>query len=188
MLLCVQSEYDRTLKKTIYTCNGIMPTLRTHQSIVNAANQCELQGVKAVNGVTGRSALLRLECMNFDLIKDSLLDPMHIVSGIGGRHLLKLLKGMRTKIRGGATEERELESEDEMGSGEEITPEAELVEQSKRWKRTNREMELADKLYSEMRLPDQLAPRSTLPFQHTGNFYSAHVLLQPCYSPVTALL
>ena len=74
-----------------------------------------------------------------------------------------------------------------MGSGEEITPEAELVEQSKRWKRTNREMELADKLYSEMRLPDQLAPRSTLPFQHTGNFYSAHILLQPCYSPVTAL-
>lgn len=148
-----------------------MPPLRTHESVVADADKCVETGEK-VNGVTGRSPFIRLNelykykkngrwVMGFDIIRDTLVDPMHICSGIGCRHLLKLLKGLRTKQN---VEGKEVDVDDD----EEVNG---LADQLNRWKRSKKQLELADELFAQMNL-GELASKTTLPFQHTGDINS----------------
>lgn len=81
--------------------NGERPFPRTHEGILKHAHrgqqQLELGAAKIdtelTKGVTGRSPLFDLPY--FDLSLHTLLDSMHIVSGVVGRHLVPMLVGGR---------------------------------------------------------------------------------------------
>jgi hypothetical protein len=84
---------------------GRPPSLRTHDSIVQ-------DGSTRTRGVTSVSPLAQLPY--FDIATMTLLDMMHINSGVIGRHLVPALCGGRLKSAGKAEAERH-RKEDALG-------------------------------------------------------------------------
>lgn len=79
-----------------------LPPLRTHQTMRADASRAEdyINKKKPIDsdlthGVKGTSVLLELSY--FDVTRDTLLDMMHLTSGVTGRHLVKLIIGERLK-------------------------------------------------------------------------------------------
>jgi cobalamin biosynthesis Mg chelatase CobN len=81
-----------------------------HMEHVDIAEEADGGAVDTAqsHGVIGRSALLRLPY--FDIIKHSLLDMMHLTSGVVGRHLVPMTQGKRVG-QALATEDRRAAAE-----------------------------------------------------------------------------
>ncbi len=155
-----------------------MPPLRTHEAVAAAAAEFERRRGETTNGrppygVFGTSALLRLfELYGFDIILDTLLDMMHIGSGIVQRHILPSLKGAKVEKSGNKRKrnpkDEKIDSSDEDGSEEEVTPSTELAEKRNDWKVSNALIESAEKLNTKLNVPPGLAPPERKPFTNTG--------------------
>ena len=72
--------------------DGTQPELRTAASMERDAAKVDRTG-SPWRGVTGTSPLFRLPY--FDVVRDTLLDMMHIAGGVVGRHLVGMLTGAR---------------------------------------------------------------------------------------------
>lgn len=97
IILCVQSHREPGGAAQRFGgykdfANGIQPSLRTHESMKIDAAKAERRGTPS-RGVTGTSPLFRLPY--FDVVRDTLLDMMHIGGGVVGRHLVGMLTGDR---------------------------------------------------------------------------------------------
>ena len=81
---------------------GQLPTLRTHASVAQDAARAQefiADGrpvdTSVTRGVQGASVWLQLPY--FDIVRHSLLDMMHLCSGVVGRHLVPLVQGKRLR-------------------------------------------------------------------------------------------
>lgn len=82
--------------------DGRLPPARTHENVEqDAARAAKFVRDKvkvdtaATHGVLGRSAWLQLPY--FDIVQHTLLDMMHLCSGVVGRHLVPLVQGKRLR-------------------------------------------------------------------------------------------
>jgi hypothetical protein len=100
---------------------------------------------------TGGSALLDLAC-GFDIRRQVALDFMHLVGGIVGRRLFKLLAGKRT-----ATVSRGAAMDGKMSPAEKkrwADKNAEVKEQLAEWKLTKKDQDEVDRRWLSVTLPD----------------------------------
>jgi hypothetical protein len=137
------------LNKHIYQLHGRDCAMKTHDLIDDEAEQLEYEpdriGGSDTNGVTGRSALFNLpnrrdHVLRFDVIKDTMIDPMHVLEGFWKSHIIKLLAGERDTSFGTHS----------------------------KWLVKKREMDHADAAYQAMLGPSDIAPQTRKPFLHKG--------------------
>jgi hypothetical protein len=137
------------------------------------------QGEKThIQGLKSRSPLTELSnYYDFDIILDSMLDPMHILQGFIQRHLLKLLKGEKVKQIPGPAKIPETE---QYADG--MTMNA-WMEKQKEWTHGHGQLSKVDLLYEKLELPGGYAPVDKLPMARTGNLkYTVSLLKSPLKS------
>lgn len=95
-------------------------------------------------GVQGHSALLELKHTGFNMVLDTPIDLMHVVSGVIGRHLIPLLQGNRKrKAYSNAVEMQQAEEEEQRNKEE--TERMQQIEHEREDKRKQRRKEKEDR-------------------------------------------
>jgi hypothetical protein len=172
---CRGDTSRKLVHKTLYPMNT--GPIRTKDSIIELANQAENERQEKINavrqrpnfslsapitidgnkykGIKGFCALLRLPY--FDVSKQCLLDPMHIIEGIWKHHIFDLMKG-ETKLNKPAP--------DDSAAVVESRIQDQLL---KVWSLSQRKRDSVDALYATLQLPKGVAPRTRFPFKQTGN-------------------